>query len=822
MKRKKRGRKGKIIILCIAVVVLIAAGIFFFVFKGRRTNAMAMASVQAISTTAETGNISTTVVGTGTLQSDTAEDIEIPEGIKIKEVLVESGDKVKQGDVLATLNEASLARQMAEVQEEIAELDEEINEAKDDSSSKYVKTQVAGRVKKIYAQEDTAVAATMGEKGALILLSIDGKMAVKLEGVFNVAAGDEVTVTLSDGDTVDGTVESVDSNGCIVTMSDKGPEYEEKVTVADTDGKKLGSGQLFIHQQLPITGASGTVSSIKIEENESVSAGQSLIKLKDVPASAEYQQLMAEREQLTNELQELTNLSLTNAVTAEFDGTVASVNVTSDSTVKNSTVNGSTTGSSSGSSGNTMGASASADTNAQTVQMVNASTAAKQSSMFTFASTQTEKKDNRTETAVINLSDLGQILQELKVAVPVTGDVPQADIEEKEWYSGTISWSPADSTFFPATVYTAVVELRAKTGYQFLIADQTNAAYTGASQTAWEVAENCEANTLKLTLVFPATQQPESESETTGQSETQPQSETQSQSETQPQSETQSQSETQGETKDTDKKTAGNPSGSSSSGTTGKTGSSSGISGVSTGTGTSGTTGGNTTASSGTSSDSSTSSTETSEDSNYVTAFTVSAEKSMILSVNIDELDILSIQKGQKAVITLDALEGQEFEGELTAISDTASSSGGVTKYSVEVTIPKEESMMTGMNASATITIESKENVILLPADAIQERGDRQFVYTEQDSEEGTLSGEVEIETGISDGSNVEITSGLSEGEIVYYNPVVSEESSSSMEDMMMGGQMMGGQMPDMPSGGFDGQRGGGGGERPSGGYVGQ
>ena len=100
MKRKKRGRKGKIIILCIAVVVLIAAGIFFFVFKGRRTNAMAMASVQAISTTAETGNISTTVVGTGTLQSDTAEDIEIPEGIKIKEVLVESGDKVKQGDTV--------------------------------------------------------------------------------------------------------------------------------------------------------------------------------------------------------------------------------------------------------------------------------------------------------------------------------------------------------------------------------------------------------------------------------------------------------------------------------------------------------------------------------------------------------------------------------------------------------------------------------------------------------------------------------------------------------------------------------------------------
>ena len=130
MKRKKRGKRGKIIILGIAVVVLLAAGIFFFVFRGRRAKAMAMAPAQAVSTAAETGNISTTVVGTGTLQSDTAEDIEIPEGIKIKEVLVESGDKVKQGDVLATLDEASLARQMAQVQEEIADLDEEINEAR--------------------------------------------------------------------------------------------------------------------------------------------------------------------------------------------------------------------------------------------------------------------------------------------------------------------------------------------------------------------------------------------------------------------------------------------------------------------------------------------------------------------------------------------------------------------------------------------------------------------------------------------------------------------------------------------------------------------
>ena len=99
--------------------------------------------------------------------------------------------------------------------------------------------------------------------------------------------------------------------------------------------------------------------------------------------------------------------------------------------------------------------SAAANVNTQNVQMVSTSTAVKQTSGFTFASTKTEKKDTKTEASVINISDLGQILQELKVTVPVTGNIPQTNIEAKEGYSGAISWSPADSTFSPATVYTA-------------------------------------------------------------------------------------------------------------------------------------------------------------------------------------------------------------------------------------------------------------------------------------------------------------------------------------------------------------------------------
>ena len=104
----------------------------------------------------------------------------------------------------------------------------------------------------------------------------------------------------------------------------------------------------------------------------------------------------------------------------------------------------------------------------------------------------------------------------------------------------------------------------------------------------------------------------------------------------------------------------------------------------------------------------------------------------------------------------------------MTKVGNTASASGGVAKYTVEITIPKDEKMKAGMNASATITIEKKEDIVTIPVNALQERGEEVFVYTEQD-DEGNLSGEQQVTTGLSDGENVEITEGLSEGDVVYY-----------------------------------------------------
>ena len=847
MKRKNKKKKIIIIAGILAAVFITGTGTWYFI--SRTGKVRAMVPVEAMSTKVQTGNLSTTVVGTGTLKNDTANAVKIPDGITVDEVMVESGDAVKAGEVLAIVNQASVTKILSQIQDELAELDEEINDTKGDKESAYIKTYIAGRVKKIYAETGKNASAVMQEKGSLLVLSIDGKMAVSLEGVSGMGAGDDVTVRLSDGSEKEGTVESASEKSSVITLTDNGTSVGEKVTVLDESGEEIGSGELYIHQPIEITGTAGTISEIVAEENEEVGAGDTLVKLTDLPDSSEYQQLLDKRSELTETLKALAQLSAQGTIQAEYDGTVESVYVTAEETEGNST-DGYSTGASIGNGMASVQEKAGFVLTAESVQ----STPQKEG--FTFANTSETEKSTE-EAGVTAVTDLMAVFQELGIAAPVKGEIPVSEIEETGQYTGSIRWTPADGIFAAQTAYTAEIELIAKAGYQFMAVDGAEVSFPGAQTTVWEIGEQCEGNTLKLSLAFPETEK-EEESETQGSQENpgdiqnpdnqenqggsqngqqgtdggegnqqnqnsgqqqnsqQNQNGGQGQNDSQNPNSQQNQNGGQGQNDSQNPNSQQNPnsgqgqnSQQSQNGSQGAIRTQTGVSGGSLA-------GASASAVSTASQASSNGNAEETADSSMVTVFTISKNENVLLSVNIDELDILSIQEGQKAAVTLDALEGQEFEGEITKISRTASNSGGVTKYTAEVTIPKEESMLAGMNASAVITIERKENVLTLSADALQERGNRTFVYTET-GEDGMLSGEVEVETGISDGTNVEIVSGLESGQTVYYHRVASEnEGEEGFGGMMMNGmpgggmQNMGGERLDKsggqpPSGGFGG-----------------
>ena len=192
----------------------------------------------------------------------------------------------------------------------------------------------------------------------------------------------------------------------------------------------------------------------------------------------------------------------------------------------------------------------------------------------------------------------------------------------------------------------------------------------------------------------------------------------------------------------------------------------------------------------------------------------------LTMTLNVDELDISSIAVGQSVSVTADAVEGKTYEGVVTKVSVAGTSSGSATTYPVTIRIDDTDGLLPGMNVDAVITLDSAENVLAIPAAALN-RGNTVLVTADSPSAaNGTLSeitgaeGEeyysVTVEVGTSDSSYLEITSGLQEGDTVVYIPTAaSSENAFAMMGGAMpgGGGMMGGGA--MPSGGMGGGPGG-------------
>ena len=331
-KNKKR-KKRKILITVISVVLVLAivAGLGISFLQKRVREQFATGSGEVLSYEVTTGSISTVVSGSGNLTDVDLESITVPEGVEITQVLVKTNQSVAAGDILATVNMASVISAMADLQSQIESLDKQISNAEDDAASTSVTAGVSGRVKALFGEKGADVADVMYEKGALALISLDGYMAVDIE-TDSLAVGDKVTVKRANGKTVSGTVESVLGGKATILVTDNGPEYEEAVTVLGSEEQELGTGNLYIHSALRVTGYTGTISAVKTSLNSKVSASTKLFTLKDTGYSANYQSLLRQRSELEQTLLELLTIQRDGAVLAAADCSVYSVDYSAEST----------------------------------------------------------------------------------------------------------------------------------------------------------------------------------------------------------------------------------------------------------------------------------------------------------------------------------------------------------------------------------------------------------------------------------------------------------------------------------------------------------
>ena len=321
-KTKKKKLKRIIAICCVVAVVVLLAAMPLLAKQDPEEDGP---KASILSNTVTSGSVDTELIGGGTLAEDDAITVNLPSAVKLKEFLVANGDAVTEGTAIATVDRVTVMTAISQVQETLEYLSKQIEEASAVDSEETVTALAGGIVKIVYAEEGDSAQSVMLEYGALAVLSLDGLMAVDFETESTLAVGTAVTVTLSDGTAVAGKITKNLAGEMTVTVEDDSYTVGDAVQVTAQDGTAVGSGELYIYSPWNATAYAGTVDSIKVSVGDKLSAGNALMVISDVGYSATYRQLIGQRQEYEELMQELFKMYQTETITAPCDGVVSSI-----------------------------------------------------------------------------------------------------------------------------------------------------------------------------------------------------------------------------------------------------------------------------------------------------------------------------------------------------------------------------------------------------------------------------------------------------------------------------------------------------------------
>ncbi len=185
----------------------------------------------------------------------------------------------------------------------------------------------------------------------------------------------------------------------------------------------------------------------------------------------------------------------------------------------------------------------------------------------------------------------------------------------------------------------------------------------------------------------------------------------------------------------------------------------------------------------------------------------------MYIDVSVDETSISSVQVGNPAEITFDAL-GISTTGKVTLIDPIGIATSGVVNYTVRVELDKTDpKILIGATASVVITIGEPQNVLFVPVSAVM--SDAQGEYVMRVSNGSTER--VNVVSGTIVDDTVIVVGDLKKGDVVQlYSSTSSDSTEDERSTSFMGGDMSAGGGGEMPAGGGEMPSGGGGGQPPS------
>jgi len=140
------------------------------------------------------------------------------------------------------------------------------------------------------------------------------------------------------------------------------------------------------------------------------------------------------------------------------------------------------------------------------------------------------------------------------------------------------------------------------------------------------------------------------------------------------------------------------------------------------------------------------------------------------LEVNayVDETDVGKISVGQEALFTVDTFADKDFKGKVTAIYPRAILQENVVNYITLISIENSEGKLKpDMTANVTITLKKKKGVLAVPGAAVTREGGKKYVMLQTKDGKSIRR---EVKTGWKEGTYLEITSGLKEGDVVVVN----------------------------------------------------
>lgn len=157
------------------------------------------------------------------------------------------------------------------------------------------------------------------------------------------------------------------------------------------------------------------------------------------------------------------------------------------------------------------------------------------------------------------------------------------------------------------------------------------------------------------------------------------------------------------------------------------------------------------------------------------TIATVANMGDLIFDGFIDETEVGRVQEGVPMTITVGALKDLKFDATMEYISPKAVEKNGTNEFEIKATVrvPDSVTVRSGYSANAEVRLDGVIGVVSIPESALEFKGDSTFVYLVKDEKKYDRT---PVVTGLSDGINIEIKSGLKAGDKVRGNQILDKK----------------------------------------------